>query len=107
MQTSMLPSVCVFVTLPRNSFTIGFPAACLSSIILSPPNGYVKMSPYETGDICIEPERITTSGGDLILREGGPGVCQSRLAARSNASACPTTQIQVTARGGGGARPQP
>ena len=24
---------------------------CISSIILSSPNGYVKMSPYETGDM--------------------------------------------------------
>ena len=41
--------------------------SCLSSIILSPLNGYVKMSPYETGDICIESERIATSGGDFIV----------------------------------------
>ena len=71
---------------------------CLSSIILSPLNGYVKMSPYETGDICIEPERIAASGCDFILREGGPGVCQSRLTAQPNASTCQTTQIPVTAR---------
>ncbi|MGH9564963.1 MAG: hypothetical protein ACRD4I_03165, partial [Candidatus Angelobacter sp.] len=71
---------------------------CLSSIILSPLNSYVKMSPYETGDICIEPERIATSSGDFILREGGPGVCQSRLTARPNASTCQTTQIPVAAR---------
>ena len=55
--------------------------SCLSSIILSPLNGYVKMSPYETGDIRIEPERIATSGGDYIVREGKRGVCQSRLTA--------------------------
>src|ERR1700687_5218130 len=71
---------------------------CLSSIILSPLNGYVKMSPYETGDICIEPERIATRGGDFILLEGEPGVCQSRLPAQPNASTCQTTQIPVTAR---------
>src|SRR6267154_914942 len=76
----------------------GIGGICLSSIILSPLNGYVKMSPYETGDICIEPERIATSGGDFILREGGPGVCQSRLTAQPNASTCQTTQISVTAR---------
>src|SRR6266566_5918240 len=51
---------------------------CLSSIILSPLNGNVKMSPYEQGDICIEPERATTSGRYLQMREGGVGVCQSR-----------------------------
>src|ERR1035441_10507818 len=71
---------------------------CLSSIIMSPLNGYVKMSPYETGDICIEPERIATSGCDFILREGGPDVCQSRLTAQPNASTCQTAQIPVTAR---------
>src|SRR5712671_5915808 len=60
------------------------------------------MSLYETGDICIEPERIATSGGDFILREGEPGVCQSRLTAQPNASTCQTTQIPVTARRGGG-----
>jgi hypothetical protein len=52
---------------------------CLSPIILSPLNGYVKMSPH--GDIHVEPERIAASGGDFILRAGEPGVCQSRLAA--------------------------
>jgi hypothetical protein len=46
---------------------------CLSSIILSPPNGYVKMSPYEPGDICIEPERIAASECDFIVREGEAG----------------------------------
>src|SRR6267378_3519619 len=52
--------------------------SCLSSIILSPLNGNVKMSPYEQGNICIEPERATTSGGYFQMREGGVGVCQSR-----------------------------
>src|SRR5258706_10415051 len=61
---------------------------CLSSIILSPLNGYVKMSPYETGDICIEPERIATSGGDFILPEGGPCVCLRRPPAPPNAPPC-------------------
>src|ERR1700694_5864004 len=51
---------------------------CLSSIILSPLNGNVKMSPYEQGNICIEPERAATSGGYFQMREGGVGVCQSR-----------------------------
>jgi transposase len=48
-------------------------AWCLSSIILSPRNGNVKMSPYETGDICIEPERITTSGGEAALAHASRG----------------------------------
>src|SRR5882762_1528564 len=51
---------------------------CLSSIILSPLNGNVKMSPYEQGNICIEPERATTSGGYFQMREGGVSVGQSR-----------------------------
>src|SRR6266481_5862235 len=34
---------------------------CLSSIILSPLNGNVKMSPHETGDIHVESERTTAS----------------------------------------------
>jgi hypothetical protein len=34
---------------------------CLSSIILSPLNGKVKMSPYETGDIHVESEGTATS----------------------------------------------
>jgi len=33
---------------------------CLSSIILSPLNGNVKMSPYETGDIHVA-SRVTNS----------------------------------------------
>src|SRR5580704_6847064 len=71
---------------------------CLSSIILSPLNGYVKMSPYETGDLCIEPERIATSSSDFVLLGGEVGVCQCRLTAPPNASTCQTTQIPVTAR---------
>src|SRR5260221_1660831 len=63
-------------SIPQESFhSQGASCACLSSIILSPLNGYVKMSPYETGDICIEPERIAASGGDFLLREGGKCVC--------------------------------
>src|SRR5260370_24657040 len=34
----------------------GHPQPCLSSIILSPLNGNVKMSPHETGDIHVESE---------------------------------------------------
>src|ERR1019366_4930105 len=74
---------------------------CLSSIILSPLNGYVKMSPYETGDICIEPERIATSGGDFILREGEPGVSQTPPTIGK------TTKIPVAGGGGGGLGPPP
>ena len=59
---------------------------CLSPIILSPVNGPVKMSPYESGDISHESERAAASGCDFILREGNPDVCPSRGAARSNAA---------------------
>src|SRR5713101_9700684 len=71
---------------------------CLSSIILSPLNGYVKMSPYEQGDISLESERVATSGCDFILREGGSGVCPSRRTARSNPSAYQAPQIALSAR---------
>src|SRR5260370_40641284 len=56
----------------------GLYSSCLSSIILSPVNGNVKMSPYEQGNICIEPERATTSGGEFPKREGGESGVQSR-----------------------------
>ena len=56
----------------------GLYSSCFSSMILSPLDGNVKMSPYEQGNICIEPERATTSGGYFQMREGGVGVCQSR-----------------------------
>ncbi len=51
---------------------------CLSSIILSPPNGNVKMSPYETGDISVEPEGTAPSERDQRMHQGRHGVCQSR-----------------------------
>ena len=52
----------------RRHYTAELPApkpasgGCLSSIILSPLNGNVKMSPYETGDIDVESEGTATSG---------------------------------------------
>jgi hypothetical protein len=39
----------------------------LGPIILSPLNGPVKMSPYETGDISLQSERVATSGRDFIV----------------------------------------
>src|SRR5260370_19290087 len=51
---------------------------CLSSIILSPLNGYVEMSPY--GDIHVEPERIATSGGCFFLRRRGSRTRHARAA---------------------------
>jgi hypothetical protein len=40
---------------------------CLSSIILSPPNGNVKMSPHERKDIRVESEGTATSERDFRL----------------------------------------
>src|SRR5579863_1974827 len=51
---------------------------CLSSIILSPLNGNVKMSPYETGDIHVESEGIAASERNQRMHQGRYGVCQSR-----------------------------
>src|SRR5258708_24399016 len=51
---------------------------CLSSIILSPLNGNVKMSPHETGDIHVESEGTAEGEGDQCLHQGRLGVCQSR-----------------------------
>src|SRR6185437_10352325 len=62
----------------------GMEKLCLGPIILSPLNGPVKMSPYESGDISLESERVATSGRDCSVREGNSDVCQSRGAARSN-----------------------
>src|SRR5258707_13868196 len=92
---------------PGNGVAHRCASACLSSIILSPLNGYVKMSPYETGDICIEPERIAASGGDFLLREGGAGGCPRPLTAQPQAPTNQTTPKSVSSTAGGGARPTP
>ena len=41
---------------------------CFSSIILSPPNGNVKMSPHERKDIRVESEGTATSERNFQLR---------------------------------------
>src|SRR2546422_1846715 len=74
------------------------PETCLSSIILSPLNSNVKMSPYETGDIHVESEGTATRGCNFPLCEGGPGVCQSRRTARSIAATGATPQSALSAR---------
>ena len=43
-------------------------SACFSSIILSPPNSNVKMSPHERKDIRVESEGTATSERDFQLR---------------------------------------
>src|SRR2546427_3801537 len=75
-----------------------FGDTCLSSIILSPLNSNVKMSPYETGDIHVESEGTATRGCNFPLCEGGPGVCQSRRTARSIAATGATPQSALSAR---------
>src|SRR5450432_3180612 len=55
-----------------------FDQSCLSSIILSPLNGNVKMSPHETGDIHVESEGTAASERDQRMHQGRHGVCQSR-----------------------------
>ncbi len=40
---------------------------CLSPLILSPLNGNVKLSPYETGDIHVESEGIVASERDQCM----------------------------------------
>src|SRR6266404_2067686 len=54
------------------------PKSCLSSIILSPLNGNVKMSPHATGDIHVESEGTTASERNQRMHQGRHGVCQSR-----------------------------
>src|SRR6266446_5576099 len=51
---------------------------CLSSIILSPLNGNVKMSPHATGDIHVESEGTAASERNQRMHQGRHGVCQSR-----------------------------
>src|SRR5450631_1797716 len=51
---------------------------CLSSIILSPLNGNVKLSPYETGDIHVESEGTAKSERHQRVHQGRHGVYQSR-----------------------------
>src|ERR1035441_8042765 len=47
-----------------------FSLPCFSSIILSPPNGNVKMSPHERKDIRVESEGTATSERNFQLLEG-------------------------------------
>ncbi|HTB94440.1 MAG TPA: Gfo/Idh/MocA family oxidoreductase, partial [Candidatus Sulfotelmatobacter sp.] len=46
---------------------------CLSSIILSPLNGNVKMSPHETGDIHVESEGTAASERNQCMHQGRHG----------------------------------
>src|SRR5713226_4135316 len=51
---------------------------CLSSIILSPLNSNVKMSPHETGDIHVESEGTAASERNQRVPQGRLGGCQRR-----------------------------
>src|SRR5260370_41576566 len=83
---------------------------CLSSIILSPLNSNVKMSPHEQGDSHVESEGIAASGSHSPMGAGRVGVRQSRGAARSYATAGQTSQGPLPARqrsGSGTRHPRP
>src|SRR5260370_16499133 len=75
---------------------------CLSSIILSPLNGNVKMSPYETGDIHVESEGTAASERDQRMHQGRHGVCQSRRTPGSERAPGETLEETYARRRGGG-----
>src|ERR1700692_572452 len=75
---------------------------CLSSIILSPLNGNVKMSPYETGDIHVESEGTAKSERNQRVHQGRPGVCQSRRTPVSERAPGETLEEAYARRRGGG-----
>ena len=85
-------------------------APCLSSIILSPLNSNVKMSPHEQGDSRVESKRVAASASHFPMRRWPLGVRQSRGAARPIASADQTSQSPLPARqrrGSGSRQPRP
>ena len=53
---------------PRLGASVFYFGKCLSSIILSPPNSNVKMSPHERKDIRVESEGTATSERNFQLR---------------------------------------
>src|SRR5216683_1927830 len=77
-------------------------ARCLSSIILSPLNGNVKMSPYETGDISVEPEGTSASDRNQLMHQGRHGVCQSRRTPVSERAPDQALEKAYARRRGGG-----
>src|SRR5712692_4180238 len=91
------PSVTPFVTGDYSSHN-----HCLSSIILSPLNGNVKMSPYETGDIHVESEGTAASERDQRMHQGRHGVCQSRRTPGSERAPGETLEETYARRRGGG-----
>src|SRR5713226_8037092 len=75
---------------------------CLSSIILSPLNGNVKLSPYATGDIHVASEGTAKSERDQRMQQGRHGVCQSRRTPVSERAPGQTLEETDARRGGGG-----
>jgi len=75
---SLLPRHAPTSLLPSPPWSSPSNKPCLSSIILSPLNGNVKMSPHETEDIPVESEGTAKSERDQRVHQGRHGVCQSR-----------------------------
>src|SRR5260370_18225789 len=86
--------------------SLGSSPPCLRSIILSPLNGNVKMSPYETGDIHVESEGAAASERDQRMHQGRHGVCQSRRTPGSERAPGETLEETYARRRGGGAGPR-
>ena len=76
---------------------------CLSSIILSPLNSNVKMSPHETGDIRVESEGTATSDRDQRVHQGRLGVSQRRRTPLSERAPHQTLEKASPRSRGGGA----
>src|SRR5271156_4380706 len=81
-------------------------SVCLSSIILSPLNSNVKMSPHETGDIHVESEGTAASERDQRMHQGRPGVCQTRRTPMSERAPSEPLEKGYAQRGGGGSGPR-
>src|SRR5271169_1500295 len=81
---------------------------CLSSIILSPLNSNVKMSPHETGDIHVESEGTAASERNQHMHQGRHGVCQRRRTPLPERAASETLEeTYARSRGGGAGSRQP
>ncbi len=79
---------------------------CFGSMILSPLNSNVKMSPYETGDIHVESEGTATSGCDFPTCGGEPGMSKGEkaLARRGGPEAIGSTKGKEAGAEGSGFR---
>ena len=77
----------------REEHAAGF---CLSSIILSPLNGYVKMSPVRQGTLALSQKELQRVAVITSCVKGD--LACARAASLLNLMACQTTQIPITAR---------